>query len=74
MEQEMVTEHKSESEEVSVDRNTFDELLTVIAQSIDSVEQRRNLLEYIGTLHRPSLSRKIFAILFPAVEASRRVR
>lgn len=68
--------HKEQdaSDAVSVDRNTFDELLAIIARSVDSVEQRQNLLEYIDNLDSPSLSRKIFAVLFPSVEANRHVR
>jgi hypothetical protein len=57
------------------DGNIYRLLMDVIARHQDDIEaQQTSLKKIAGAMYEPSLPRRIFRVLFPSVESTRRVR
>jgi hypothetical protein len=65
---------EADTTDISVDPNTYDYLLEIISESVEADEQQQLLRDFIKTLQTPSLSRRLFSAIFPAIESNRRVR
>ena len=61
--------------EIVVDASIYGLLLEVINKHEDDVDdQQRSLKTVASAMHTPTWSRRLFRVLFPSVESSRRVR
>lgn len=66
---------KSSSDEIVVDANIYALLLEVINRhEDDSQKQQQSMNTVAEAMHTPTWSRRLFRVLFPSVESSRRVR
>ena len=66
---------ESTSDEVVEDANVYGLLLEVISKNEDDIEKQQKSLKNIAeAMYKPSFSRRVFRVLFPSVEATRRVR
>lgn len=62
-------------DEVVMDANIYALLVDMINKNEDDIEQQQySLKEVAKAMYAPTLSRRLFRVLFPSVEASRRVR
>jgi hypothetical protein len=75
MEDRETNDQEAASNEVVVDANIYGLLLEVISKNEDDIEkQQKSLKDIAGAMYKPSVSRRVFRVLFPSVEATRRVR
>jgi hypothetical protein len=66
---------ESTSNEAEEDANIYGLLMEVISKNEDDIEkQQRSLKDIAGVMYKPTFSRRLFRVLFPSVEATRRVR
>lgn len=62
-------------DEVVMDTNIYALLVDMINEKEDDIEQQQHSLKAVAeAMYAPTFSRRIFRVLFPSVEASRRVR
>jgi hypothetical protein len=63
------------SGEVVIDANIYGLLLEVISRNEDNMDkQQKSLKDIAGAMYRPTLPRRLFRVLFPSIESTRRVR
>jgi len=66
---------EADTDEKEEDPNIYGLLLEVISKNeADIDKQQKNLKEIAGVMYKPTVPRRLFRVLFPSVESTRRVR